>query len=204
MNQGYATGEGTSRYSARFRALASNGFFREAGGVTVSSLGIGTYLGRPDDAADAAYTEAAVAAARAASTSSIRPSTTAISVPSAGGARGARSGISSAKRRWLHQGRIPDPRRRPGPLDGRRGGRHAFDGPLFLSDQIERSRSNLGLDTIDVFYVHNPETQLGFRKRDEFEDRIRRAFARLERLAEKQKIRTTAWPPGTASARRTR
>ena len=30
----------------------------------------------------------------------------------------------------------------------------------FLADQIDRSRANLGVDTIDVFYLHNPETQL--------------------------------------------
>jgi hypothetical protein len=33
--------------------------------------------------------------------------------------------------------------------------------PAFLADQLERSRRNLGLETIDVYYLHNPETQLG-------------------------------------------
>jgi len=28
-----------------------------------------------------------------------------------------------------------------------------------LADQIDRSLRNLDLETIDVFYVHNPETQ---------------------------------------------
>ena len=35
------------------------GFFRGAQGLTVSSLGIGTYLGDPDEATDRAYTDAA-------------------------------------------------------------------------------------------------------------------------------------------------
>jgi aryl-alcohol dehydrogenase-like predicted oxidoreductase len=61
--------------------------------------------------------------------------------------------------------------------------------PGFLEDQIDRSRANLGVDTIDVFYLHNPETQLGFRTREEFDARIRRAFFALERLAEQGKIR---------------
>src|SRR5439155_4198248 len=68
------------------------------------------------------------------------------------------------------------------------GGMHAM-APAFLSDQIERSLANLGVDTIDVFYLHNPETQLGYIARDEFERRIRRAFARLEALADRQRIR---------------
>jgi aryl-alcohol dehydrogenase-like predicted oxidoreductase len=54
---------------------------------------------------------------------------------------------------------------------------------------VEQSRANLKVDTIDVFYLHNPETQLGFRTPQEFEARIRRAFARLERLVDQEKIR---------------
>ena len=61
--------------------------------------------------------------------------------------------------------------------------------PRFLADQVERSRANLGAETIDVFYLHNPETQLGYSSRTDFENRLRRAFAELERLAEEQKIR---------------
>ena len=40
-----------------------------------------------------------------------------------------------------------------------------------------------------MFYLHNPETQLGFRKAADFEEHIRRAFAELERLADDGKIR---------------
>jgi aryl-alcohol dehydrogenase-like predicted oxidoreductase len=68
------------------------------------------------------------------------------------------------------------------------GGMHSM-APEFLADQIEQSRSNLGVDSIDVFYLHNPETQLGFVRRAEFEERVRRAFARLEGLVVAGKIR---------------
>jgi aryl-alcohol dehydrogenase-like predicted oxidoreductase len=61
--------------------------------------------------------------------------------------------------------------------------------PYFLADQIERSRANLGVDTIDVFYLHNPETQLGGRTPAEFERAIGCAFVELERQAERGKIR---------------
>ena len=62
------------------------------------------------------------------------------------------------------------------------GGMHAM-APDFLADQIDRSRANLGLETLDVFYLHNPETQIGHMSREDFDIRIRAAFARLERIA---------------------
>jgi aryl-alcohol dehydrogenase-like predicted oxidoreductase len=61
--------------------------------------------------------------------------------------------------------------------------------PYFLEDRIERSRANLGVDSIDVFYLHNPETQLGFLTPAEFETNIRRVFAHLERFAGQGRIR---------------
>jgi aryl-alcohol dehydrogenase-like predicted oxidoreductase len=61
--------------------------------------------------------------------------------------------------------------------------------PDFLEDQIGRSRMNLGVDTLDVFYLHNPETQLRFRTREQFETGIRAAFARLEALVARGWIR---------------
>jgi aryl-alcohol dehydrogenase-like predicted oxidoreductase len=60
--------------------------------------------------------------------------------------------------------------------------------PDFLSDQLERSRTNLGLETIDVFYLHNPETQLKFVARDEFDQRVRAAFELLEQRVREGKI----------------
>ena len=38
------------------------------------------------------------------------------------------------------------------------GGGHSLS-PTFLSNQIQRSLANLGLATIDVYYLHNPEQQ---------------------------------------------
>jgi aryl-alcohol dehydrogenase-like predicted oxidoreductase len=45
-------------------------------------------------------------------------------------------------------------------------GRHCL-GPAFIDDQLDRSLSNLGLGTVDLYYVHNPETQLESRSREE-------------------------------------
>ena len=57
-----ATKDGTAHYAQRFSGRAADGHFREAHGLVLSSLGIGTYLGPPDDKTDSGYTAAVVAA----------------------------------------------------------------------------------------------------------------------------------------------
>src|ERR1700733_8221230 len=60
---GCATAPGTLRYAARFQGRAAAGHFREIrGGLVLSSIGIGTYLGEADEATDGAYVDAVVAA----------------------------------------------------------------------------------------------------------------------------------------------
>jgi len=68
--------------------------------------------------------------------------------------------------------------------------------PAYLENQIEASRINLGLETIDLYYVHNPETQLSQVSRQEFYRRLKAAFAQLEKAAVDGKIRlygTATW-----------
>jgi aryl-alcohol dehydrogenase-like predicted oxidoreductase len=60
--------------------------------------------------------------------------------------------------------------------------------PRYLADQLERSRRNFGVECIDVFYLHNPETQLPEISRDEFRKRVRDAFASLETAVAAGKI----------------
>src|SRR5438445_12925376 len=57
-----ATKEGTTRYAQKFAGRAAEGHFRETQRLLLSSLGIGTYLGKPDDTTDAAYAAAVVVA----------------------------------------------------------------------------------------------------------------------------------------------
>jgi aryl-alcohol dehydrogenase-like predicted oxidoreductase len=55
---------------------------------------------------------------------------------------------------------------------------------------------NLNVDCIDLYYVHNPETQLGHVARDEFNRRLRAAFEALEAAVAAGKIRmygTATW-----------
>ena len=59
----FATPAATKRYIDRFVSRAADGHFREAHGLAVSSLGMGTYLGNPDPKTDASYTAAVITAA---------------------------------------------------------------------------------------------------------------------------------------------
>ena len=67
------------------------------------------------------------------------------------------------------------------------GGCHSL-APRFLKDQIERSLENLRLEAIDLYYLHNPEVHAAVLREDDFEDRLRRAFAVMEEEAEKGRI----------------
>jgi len=60
--------------------------------------------------------------------------------------------------------------------------------PAFLGDQIERSRRNMGLECIDIFHLHNPETQFPEVSREEFRQRVRKAFTFLESAVAEHKI----------------
>jgi aryl-alcohol dehydrogenase-like predicted oxidoreductase len=189
----FATSEGTARYRDRFAAFRDAGFYRTVRSpelaLEVSSLGIGTYLGPEDDATDRAYTDALIAAGEG----GINFFDTAINYRRQRSERCIGAALKRMQRDevvvctkagFLTPGAVPDSLRR----EDVAGGIHCMS-PDFLTDQIDRSRANLGVDTIDVFYLHNPETQLGFLDRAEFDARIRRAFAHLEGLADQGKIR---------------
>lgn len=185
----FATIEGTTRYSSRFRDFSAAQFYRQAFGLQVSSLGVGTYLGGDDDASDQGYTDALIAAGE----SGIDFFDTAINYRNQRSERCVGAALKHLQRDeivvctkagFLTPGAVPQSLKAEDIV----GGMHSM-APGFLADQIERSLANLDIDTIDVFYLHNPETQLGFVGPDEFERRLRFAFAKLEELAAKEKIR---------------
>lgn len=216
MLAGFATAEGTARYRDRFAPLREAGHFRRsekvpgAGALWLSSIGLGTYLGEPDDAADRTYTEAMVAALRA----GINVLDTAINYRHQRSERNVGAALAHlvesreiardevlvcTKAGYLSfDGNMPaDPRAyfmreyvESGVLDPRQlaGGMHCM-APAYLENQLERSRRNLGLETIDVFYVHNPESQLGDVSRETFRQRLRDAFLMLEGAVKTGKLR---------------
>jgi aryl-alcohol dehydrogenase-like predicted oxidoreductase len=61
--------------------------------------------------------------------------------------------------------------------------------PRYLENQLVRSLTNLGVECIDVYYLHNPETQLGEVPREEFARRLRAAFEVLESAVAAGRIR---------------
>jgi aryl-alcohol dehydrogenase-like predicted oxidoreductase len=207
--KGHATPRGTLQYAARFQGRAAAGHFREIpGGLVLSSVGIGTYLGEPDEATDRAYTAAVTAAVRG----GINVVDTAInyrhqrSERSVGQALRVLAGegysreeiVLCTKAGFLSpDGDMPDD---PAEYFEReylsRGifkpeeiaaGCHCM-APSYLADQLERSLRNLGVETIDVFYLHNPETQITEVSEEEFRRRIRAAFEFLESAVAKRKI----------------
>lgn len=202
MTDGFATPDGTARLAARFPAFRECAFYRKADLLQISSLGLGTYLGSADDRTDTSYRDAAIAAVRG----GINFLDTAInyrhqrSERSIGAALSElfRSGqarrdevVVATKAGFLTPGAVPAFLNDGDVV----GNMHSMQSD-FLADQIERSRTNLGLGTIDIFYLHNPETQLGFISREEFDNRIRLAFLKLEQMVAEGKIRyygTATW-----------
>ncbi|MDM5270822.1 aldo/keto reductase [Sulfurovum sp. zt1-1] len=68
--------------------------------------------------------------------------------------------------------------------------------PEYLRWSVEKSLDNLKLDTLDILYLHNPETQLGYVDREAVLARIKEAFMLFESLVQEGKIRAygiAAW-----------
>ncbi|MBI3625794.1 MAG: aldo/keto reductase [Candidatus Rokubacteria bacterium] len=208
MIPGRATPEGTDAYRRR-RAETAPEHFRSFGGSWLSSVGIGTYLGGEDTATDDQYRDAVIRALEL----GINVVDTAVnyrhqrSERAIGQALSALIGKGALRREEVvvatKGGFIPFdgamPRNpgayftetylRPGVIgpDDVVAGCHCMT-PRYLADQLERSRRNLGLETLDIYYVHNPETQLGEVDRPEFLKRIHRVFDFLESAVRDDKI----------------
>jgi aryl-alcohol dehydrogenase-like predicted oxidoreductase len=72
--------------------------------------------------------------------------------------------------------------------------------PHFLRAMIEQSLRNLGVNSIDIYYLHNPESQLHVIDRAEFRERLSAAFDALEKLRTRGSSATMGLPRGTAYA----
>ena len=207
---GSATADGTLRYAARFQGRSAAGHFREIrGGLVLSSIGIGTYLGEPDDSTDRAYTDAVVTAVE----SGINVVDSAINYRFQRSERAIGAALRDLFAKGYSRDEIvlctkagfltPDGEMPADPnsyfsreflergiftADDIAAGCHCM-APGYLSDQLERSRRNLGVATIDVFYLHNPETQLSEVSPEVFRARIREAFLFLESSVASKAIR---------------
>jgi Predicted oxidoreductases (related to aryl-alcohol dehydrogenases) len=203
-----ATKNGTQAYAERFRGRAADGHFREVQDLVLSSLGIGTYLGQPDERTDAAYTSAIVSAVE----NGINVVDAAINYRFQRSERSIGAALVQLEDKGFAREQIvvctkagyltpdgkmpPDPNRyffeeyvQRGVFQAKdiAGGSHCI-APRFLQDQLARSLANMGVDCIDVFYLHNPETQLAEVPKPQFLSRVRDAFHALEAYVANGKI----------------
>jgi aryl-alcohol dehydrogenase-like predicted oxidoreductase len=207
MSRG-ATKEGTTRYTEKFQEVAAEGHFRQTESLVVSSLGIGTYLGQPNDSTDSSYTAAIVATVE----SGINLIDTAINYRLQRSERNIGSALKILGKKGISRDEIvlcskggyltPDGSM-PEDANGyffeeylQKGifsandivaGSHCMTA-RYLENQLGRSLKNLQVDCIDVYYLHNPETQLSEITQPEFLKRAREAFVFLESAVERGRI----------------
>lgn len=60
--------------------------------------------------------------------------------------------------------------------------------PEFLEEMLHQSRQRIGIEMVDAFLLHNPETQLPFVGKTELQRRMTDAFRALERCADRGTI----------------
>jgi aryl-alcohol dehydrogenase-like predicted oxidoreductase len=207
---GWATLDGTARYCERFREVAADGHFRKAQDLWLSSVGIGTYLGDADDGTDARYAESVARAVELGANV----------IDTAANYRFQRSerSIGAALRELNARGFAREeivlctkggylPFDGEPPTDVRQyvedtfvkpgiasfadiaGGSHCMT-PRYLESQLQQSLRNMNLSCVDVYYVHNPESQLAAVSPEEFWKRLHAAFEFLEQSVAEGKIKT--------------
>ena len=194
-----ATRAATRAYRDRFHEAFARTYFRRFADCLVSSVGVGTYLGDATDAADERYHEAVVDALE----SGVNVVDTAINYRHQRSERvvGRAIGDADADREAVlvstKGGFVPFEGERPRDAAAYIESEYLDSGvvgaddlvmgnaitPDFLTWSLERSLSNLDLDVVDLYYVHNPEAQLSRFDRETVYDRLEDAFTRLEERA---------------------
>lgn len=194
-----ATTEGTKKYAARFKNAADN-HFRNAQGLTLSSIGIGTYLGNWDAETDENYADAVEKFVESGGNV----------IDTASNYRFQRSerNIGKALGKLLENGferselvictkggYLPFDGEPPRDVRGYfeetfvKTGVATFDdlvagshcmSPGYLQNQIDQSLRNMQIGAVDVYYIHNPESQLSEVDKQTFEVRLASAFELLE------------------------
>jgi aryl-alcohol dehydrogenase-like predicted oxidoreductase len=201
MISGFATSDGTANFAKRQTKVARN-HFKEFSSLTLSSIGIGTYLGNSDDLTDNLVQEAI----KTSVTSGINVIDTAINYRAQKAERSVGKAISelvesgNVKRDelfistkngyitndgdvneefWMN---IQNSLVKPGVIKSGdiSSGYHCMTIP-YLQDQLKRSIKNLGLECIDLMYIHNAaEGQLQDITKDEFIKKLKEVFAFYE------------------------
>ena len=209
MISGHATGNGTAQFAAGSAVLPVN--FKRFLSLTLSNVGMGTYLGNPDSATDKMVN----AAIKKSVMSGINIIDTAINYRSQKAERTVGMAISELisegkisrqqvfvctkngyvtddadirqdfweyiKEQFTSKGVIQQ-----GDISS---GYHCMTVP-YLSDQLERSLKNLGMDCIDLMYLHNAmEGQIKDMPRERFMDGLYKVFEMYEEKRSQGKIK---------------
>ena len=208
--ENYATPEGTTRYRDRFAGRAAAGHFRLRENLYLSSIGIGTYLGNADEATDVRYRDAVVRAVQLGvnvidsaanyrfqrSERSIGQALTELTskhdftrdelvICTKGGYLPFDGGPPYNVEAYVEETFI---KTGIATSDDIVGGSHCMT-PAYLQNQLDQSLKNLNVATVDVYYIHNPESQLGYVSPTEFYHRLQLAFERLEQNRSEGKLR---------------
>jgi len=208
---GQVSTDGTARFRDRAvggRRLPLEHFRSAPGDLTLSSIGLGTYIGAPDGPTDLAVEHAVVVCLTSGRVNVLdtainyrhqraeRSVGRAVARLIAGGEIGrdellvaTKNGYlapdaesSTPSERWVEKELIEPGILRPEDIVD---GCHAMS-RAYLTDQFERSRRNLGLDTVDLLYLHNAaDAQLPAVGREEFLSRLEEAFRLYERFRDK-------------------
>ncbi|HEY8461506.1 MAG TPA: aldo/keto reductase [Blastocatellia bacterium] len=207
-----ATTEGTSKYKARFAGVAAEGHFRLSQGLWMSSIGLGSYLGGADERTDEAYRSAVKCAVESGcnvidTAANYRCQRSERNIGDAladlieRGAAARDEIVISTKGGYIPFDGAP-PRSRQEMVayieetfiktgvckwDDFVQSSHCMT-PGYIAHQLDQSLRNLKLESVDVYYIHNPESQLAEVSRDEFYGRLRAAFEFLETAVADGKI----------------
>jgi len=207
---GCATIQGSSNYRERFKEVAADNYFREAQHLWLSSIGIGTYLGQPDQETDRRYTEAIVRAVELGA----NVIDTAANYRFQRSERSVGAALAQLNQRGFPReeivvctkgGYLPfdgaPPRDVRGYIEENfidtgiagwsdiAGGSHCMT-PRYLENQLQQSLRNMNVECVDIYYVHNPESQLSAVPAAEFWRRLRAAFEFLEQAVTEGKIKS--------------
>lgn len=208
MIEGRATLEGTKRFAARMNA--AKGHFRHVTAkVFLSSVGLGTYLGAEDAETDRGYEESirialglavnvfdtainyrgqrserAICRALARAISDGTVARDEVFVSTKGGYLPHDAEDTRPPKRYILETYIESGIAPKGEIGA---GGHCI-APGYLRDQIARSRANLGLETIDLYYLHNVEAQRAALDEAAFRKRILAAVEALEAAVDEGEI----------------
>jgi aryl-alcohol dehydrogenase-like predicted oxidoreductase len=207
--RGCATIEATAAYAEK--TAAAEGHFRSAlDGLTLSSIGLGTYMGQPDEATDELYqaaveqvlasgcnvidtavnyrfqrSERAIGKALKAAVKRGDVDRDSVMICTKGGFVPFDGHMPPDPKRWVYEHYIETGIAHPN--DFAATYQHCL-APTFLETMLDCSCQNLGVDTIDLYYLHNPETQHISNTHATYRRRMLDAFEMLERAVSNGRI----------------